>query len=78
MPPSNYPFQQSLTMALPSVSSPTTNPNDDDDVGELPDQGLVAPWEVLRRLADITSERAAKVRQFLIYFFGIFIMITRH
>ncbi|KAH0838170.1 hypothetical protein J3R83DRAFT_6421 [Lanmaoa asiatica] len=33
---------------------------DDDDNGELPASGLVAPWEVLRGLADVAIERAAK------------------
>ncbi|KAF8640547.1 hypothetical protein AX17_000209 [Amanita inopinata Kibby_2008] len=33
---------------------------DEDDNGELPAQGLVAPWEVLRGLADVASRRAAK------------------
>ncbi|KAM6498448.1 hypothetical protein JOM56_006396, partial [Amanita muscaria] len=33
---------------------------DDEDNGELPAQGLVAPWEVLRGLADVASRRAAK------------------
>ncbi|KIY62636.1 hypothetical protein CYLTODRAFT_383348 [Cylindrobasidium torrendii FP15055 ss-10] len=38
-------------------------PNDDDepdDNGGLPAPGLVAPWEVLRGLADVAIERAAK------------------
>ena len=34
---------------------------EDDDNGELPASGLVAPWEVLRGLADVAIERAAKV-----------------
>ncbi|KAK0245668.1 hypothetical protein EDD85DRAFT_924755 [Armillaria nabsnona] len=33
---------------------------DDEDNGELPASGLVAPWEVLRGLADVAIERAAK------------------
>ncbi|KAF8745103.1 hypothetical protein AX14_010573 [Amanita brunnescens Koide BX004] len=33
---------------------------DEEDNGELPAQGLVAPWEVLRGLADVASRRAAK------------------
>lgn len=33
----------------------------EDDGGELPASGLVAPWEVLRGLADVAIERAAKV-----------------
>ncbi|PIL31746.1 transcription factor [Ganoderma sinense ZZ0214-1] len=32
----------------------------EDDGGELPASGLVAPWEVLRGLADVAIERAAK------------------
>ena len=34
---------------------------EEEDNGELPAQGLVAPWEVLRGLADVASRRAAKV-----------------
>lgn len=34
----------------------------EEDSGELPASGLVAPWEVLRGLADVAIERAAKVR----------------
>ena len=34
---------------------------DDEENGELPAHGLVAPWEVLRGLADVASRRAAKV-----------------
>lgn len=37
---------------------------DDEDNGELPASGLVAPWEVLRGLADVAIERAAKARVF--------------
>jgi hypothetical protein len=33
---------------------------DDEENGELPAHGLVAPWEVLRGLADVASRRAAK------------------
>lgn len=33
----------------------------EEDGGELPASGLVAPWEVLRGLADVAIERAAKV-----------------
>lgn len=34
----------------------------EEDDGELPAYGLVAPWEVLRGLADVAAQRAAKVR----------------
>lgn len=33
----------------------------EEDNGELPASGLVAPWEVLRGLADVAIERATKV-----------------
>lgn len=33
----------------------------EEEGGELPASGLVAPWEVLRGLADVAIERAAKV-----------------
>ena len=32
----------------------------EEDAVELPAQGLVAPWEVLRGLADVATQRAAK------------------
>ncbi|EIW86878.1 hypothetical protein CONPUDRAFT_134221 [Coniophora puteana RWD-64-598 SS2] len=49
--------------AIPSSSNVTSADSsdvDDDDNGELPASGLVAPWEVLRGLADVAIERAAK------------------
>ena len=45
-----------------NVTSADSSDLDDEDNGELPAQGLVAPWEVLRGLADVAIERAAKVR----------------
>lgn len=44
-----------------NVTSADSSDLDDED-GELPAHGLVAPWEVLRGLADVAIERAAKVR----------------
>lgn len=44
-----------------NVTSTESSDIDDDENGELPDSGLVAPWEVLRGLADVAIERAAKV-----------------
>ncbi|OAX44416.1 hypothetical protein K503DRAFT_765034 [Rhizopogon vinicolor AM-OR11-026] len=46
----------------PSSSNATSADSTDieDDNGELPASGLVAPWEVLRGLADVAIERAAK------------------
>ncbi|KAJ3852861.1 hypothetical protein EV368DRAFT_82133 [Lentinula lateritia] len=43
-----------------NVTSADSSDIDDDENGELPASGLVAPWEVLRGLADVASERAAK------------------
>lgn len=45
-----------------NVTSSNTSDLEDDDNGELPSKGLVAPWEVLRGLADVAAERAALVR----------------
>ena len=45
----------------PNVSSPESS-DAEEEGGELPASGLVAPWEVLRGLADVAIERAAKVR----------------
>lgn len=53
--------------APPSSSSNATSADStdiEDDNGELPASGLVAPWEVLRSLADVAIERAAKVSDF--------------
>jgi len=44
-----------------NVTSADSSDLDDEDNGELPASGLVAPWEVLRGLADVAIERAAKV-----------------
>ncbi|EKM61311.1 uncharacterized protein PHACADRAFT_168746 [Phanerochaete carnosa HHB-10118-sp] len=48
--------------ALPPSSNVTSADSTDaeDEDGELPASGLVAPWEVLRGLADVAIERAAQ------------------
>ncbi|KAJ7042412.1 hypothetical protein C8F04DRAFT_1207929 [Mycena alexandri] len=43
-----------------NVTSADSSDIDEEETGELPDGGLVAPLEVLRGLADVASERAAK------------------
>ncbi|KAK7064366.1 fungal-trans domain-containing protein [Favolaschia claudopus] len=43
-----------------NVTSADSSDIDEEDSGELPDSGLVAPLEVLRGLADVATERAAK------------------
>jgi hypothetical protein len=48
-----------------NVTSADSSDIDDDDGGELPASGLVAPWEVLRGLADVAIEREAKVATFV-------------
>jgi len=47
--------------ASSNVPSADSSDIDEDDNGELPASGLVAPWEVLRGLADVAIERATKV-----------------
>ena len=42
------------------VPSPDSSDAEEDENGELPASGLVAPWEVLRGLADVAIQRAAK------------------
>ncbi|KAG5729514.1 hypothetical protein E4T56_gene4612 [Termitomyces sp. T112] len=46
--------------ATSNAASANSSDIDDEDNGELPASGLVAPWEVLRGLADVAIERAAK------------------
>jgi hypothetical protein len=46
-----------------STETSADSSDEDEDGGELPASGLVAPWEVLRGLADVAIERAAKVSQ---------------
>lgn len=67
--PVKYPPLGSKRHAPPSsnVTSADSSDIDDEDNGELPAQGLLAPWEVLRGLADVAIERAAKVRWLLIH-----------
>lgn len=43
------------------MTSADSSDLDDDDGGDIPAHGLVAPWEVLRGLADVATERHAKV-----------------
>ncbi|KAF8078785.1 hypothetical protein FPV67DRAFT_1466466 [Lyophyllum atratum] len=50
----------SKRQASSNVTSANSSDLDDEDNGELPASGLVAPWEVLRGLADVAIERAAK------------------
>lgn len=45
-----------------SVGTSAESSEVEEDDGELPASGLVAPWEVLRGLADVAAQRAAKVR----------------
>lgn len=42
-----------------AVTSADSSDNEEEDNGELPASGLVAPWEVLRGLADVAVERAS-------------------
>lgn len=51
--------------SFPTSSTVTSADSTDveEDDGELPAPGLVAPWEVLRGLADVAIERAAQVRR---------------
>jgi len=46
-------------MPQSTVTSADSSDNEDEDNGELPASGLVAPWEVLRGLADVAVERAS-------------------
>ena len=45
----------------PSAANSADSSDAEEEGGELPASGLVAPWEVLRGLADVAIERAAKV-----------------
>jgi hypothetical protein len=49
-----------------NVTSADSSDSEEDENGELPASGLVAPWEVLRGLADVAIQRAAKACIFLI------------
>lgn len=49
------------TAGSSNVTSSSPSDLEDDDNGELPSKGLLAPWEVLRGLADVAAERAAQV-----------------
>ena len=49
-----------------NVTSSNNSDYEDDDNGGLPRKGLVAPWEVLRGLADVAAERAAQVYSILV------------
>lgn len=49
-------------ISISAVTSADSSDVDEEDDGELPREGMVAPWEVLRGLADVAIERAKKVR----------------
>ncbi|KAL4241807.1 Protease transcriptional activator prtT [Abortiporus biennis] len=55
-------YQAGSKRAAPPSSNVTSADSTDaeEDDGELPASGLVAPWEVLRGLADVAIERAAQ------------------
>ncbi|TFK36876.1 hypothetical protein BDQ12DRAFT_686019 [Crucibulum laeve] len=61
-PAGKHPAVGSKRHAPPSsnVTSADSSDIDEDDNGELPASGLLAPWEVLRGLADVAIQRAAK------------------
>ena len=62
-----YPSSTSAKrQALSNVPSADSSDVEEEDNGELPASGLVAPWEVLRGLADVAIERATKVQFFLL------------
>lgn len=48
-------------MSISAVTSADSSDVGEDDETELPREGMVAPWEVLRGLADVAIERAKKV-----------------
>jgi hypothetical protein len=69
----NKPPVAGVKRPAPSASNATSADSsdiEDDENGELPASGLVAPWEVLRGLADVAIERAAKVGFFRIFSFA--------
>lgn len=43
-----------------SSNDTSANSSEDEDSAELPASGLVAPWEVLRGLAEAAAEISAK------------------
>jgi hypothetical protein len=53
--------KQAITRAEESLPTSGNNHSDSDEDAKLPATGLVALWEVLRGLADVTTERAEKV-----------------
>jgi len=59
------PVANSKRQAPPSnVTSADSSDVEEDENGDLPDHGLLAPWEVLRGLADVAVQQAAKVISF--------------
>ena len=47
-------------LAMSTATSADSSDGEEDAVGELPARGLLAPWEVLRGLADVAIQNAAK------------------
>lgn len=54
------PKRKAITSSSNATSSNNTE-DEDEDNGELPSRGLLAPWEVLRGLAEVAAERSARV-----------------
>lgn len=59
--PNKYAATATKRQASSNVASADSSDIDEEENGELPASGLVAPWEVLRGLADVAIERATKV-----------------
>jgi hypothetical protein len=59
-----------------SSSASTSSDMEDEDQGELPASGLTAPWEVLKSLADVASERAQKASSTPLVLFRLFFLFV--
>jgi len=62
-----YPSSSTKRQAMSNVPSADSSDVEEEENGELPASGLVAPWEVLRGLADVAIERATKVRSICLH-----------
>ncbi|KAF9527784.1 hypothetical protein CPB83DRAFT_767806 [Crepidotus variabilis] len=60
-PANAYQSSSSKRQAPSAITSADSSDVEDDENGELPASGLLAPWEVLRGLADVALERAITV-----------------
>jgi hypothetical protein len=67
----------SVTTSNSNSASADSSDNEREDDGELPTEGMVRPWEVLRSLADVAVQQDRIVRHLLVRTFARVLTVMR-